>query len=802
MRVMENNKWKKRIIYGLFIIAGILVLGTIAGLILVKTLPSPNNFNIQKVNQSTKIFDKTGNVLLYEIHGEEKRTVVPFSEIPETVKKATLAAEDSDFYNQPAFDWKSMVRAVFVNLREGRIAQGGSTITQQLAKNIFLSPEKTILRKVKELVLAVQLEARYSKDEIFYFYLNQIPYGSNAYGVEAASQTFFGKDAKNLTLEESALLASLPKAPSYYSPYGQHVSELLARKNYILDQMARLHYISEDQSIEAKKKTITFLPQSIGSIRAPHFSLMVKEYLEEKYGEKALNENGYKVITTLDWKLQEIAEKVVSEAAQNNEKLYQGKNAALVAEDPKTGQILAFVGSRDYFNKDIQGNFNVPTQGLRQPGSALKPFVYLTAFEKGYSPETILFDVKTEFDTRGGSESYSPDNFDNTFHGPVHMKEALAWSLNVPAVKTLYLVGIDSVLNTLHNVGITTLNDKNRYGLTLVLGGGEIKLFDLVNAYATLAADGKKHTQSIILKIEDNDGSVLEETKNDEGEQVVEPQYPRLITKILTDEGLRAGLLQASLPSTIFSGYRVALKTGTTQDYRDAWAFGYTPFLTVGVWAGNTNNLAMGRQGGSLVAAIPMWSKFWAEALKNYQPENFPEPDTLTLPNKPMLNGEYIWSNNGNPEAHSILFYVDKNNPVSTWPQNPASDPQFSNWEAAVASWARGNNLQNNFTAPPVNKTENASLGQNEIQIINVTPNNGDIRTGPFVIHATILSGSELRRIELYQNGFLKNAINVSGKKFDYQYYFSDTLAKKNDFELRVINENQKSQSTFFSTIQ
>lgn len=798
---MQRKNWKKITLYTLFGLLSIFVVGVITALALVRSLPSPNDFSLKKVNQSTKIYDRTGDVLLYEIHGEEKRTVVSFSEIPDTIKKATLAAEDSDFYNQPAFDWKSMVRAVLVNLREGRIAQGGSTITQQLAKNIFLSPEKTILRKVKELVLAIQLEARYSKDDIFYFYLNQIPYGSNAYGVEAASQTFFGKKAKDLSLEESALLASLPKAPSYYSPYGQHIEDLLARKNYILDQMKNLNYISEDQATEAKKKTITFLPQSIGSIRAPHFSLMVKEYLEEKYGEKILNEKGYKVITTLDWKLQEIAEKVVSEAAQSNEKLYQGKNAALVAQDPKNGQILAFVGSRDYFNKDIQGNYNVPLQGLRQPGSALKPFVYLTAFEKGYSPETILFDVKTEFDTRGGAESYSPDNFDNIFHGPIAMKNALAWSLNVPAVKTLYLVGVNNVLNTLHTFGITTLNDKDRYGLTLVLGGGEIKLFDLINAYATLAADGIKHTQSIILKIEDIDGFLIEETKKDEGEKVVEPQYPRLITKILTDENLRAGLLQASLQSTIFPGYSVALKTGTTQDYRDAWAFGYTPFLTVGVWAGNTNNIAMGRQGGSLVAAIPMWSKFWREALKNYQPENFIEPEVVSLPNKPMLNGDYIWSNNGKPEAHSILFYVNKNDPQGSWPQSPISDPQFLSWEASVAEWARGNDLQNNFI-PQNLITPSEVLREDEIRIINVTPNNNDIRTGPFVVRATILSGNELQRIEFYQNGFLRNAINVSGKKFDYQYYFSDKLEKKNDFELRVITTNQKSQSTFFSTTQ
>lgn len=773
--------------------------------ILAANLPSPGDFSIKKVSQSTKIFDRTGEVLLYEIHGEEKRTIVSFDEIPDTVKKATLAAEDSDFYNQPAFDWKSIVRAVLVNVREGYSAQGGSTITQQLAKNIFLTPEKTLTRKVKELILAIQLESRYTKDEIFYFYLNQIPYGSNAYGIEAASQTFFGKSAKDLSLQESALIVSLAKAPSYYSPYGYHVEELMQRKNYVLDQMVNLGFISGSEAETAKRAEIVFMPQSIGSIRAPHFSLMVKQYLEEKYGEQDLTRSGYKVITTLDWKLQEAAEKAVVDGATRNEELYKGKNASLVAQDPKTGQILALVGSRDYFDDSIRGNFSVATQGFRQPGSALKPFIYLSAFEKGYSPQTLLFDVKTEFDTRGGSESYAPENFDNLFRGPVPMQNALAQSLNVPAVKTLYLAGLDESLQTLHNFGITTLNERDRYSLTLVLGGGEVKLADLVNSYATLSQEGVYRPQVSILKIEDNEGRTVEEFKESPGTAVMGAENPRKINKILSNTDLRSGLFHGSLGLTIFPGYEVALKTGTTQDYRDAWAFGYTPSLVVGVWAGNTDNTPMVRQGGSILAAVPIWSAFLKEALKNYPGEAFPAADNSLSSEKTMLNGEYVSMARGFPEIHSILYYVSKNNPLGPVPENPAADPQFVGWEEGVQKWLVENNLSvpaGQASLPSGGNTGSQAptpvLGD-QIRIFLSSPSENEAKTGPFTIRAQVLSGEELRNIQLFQNNSLVNEINVAGKTFDYQYYFYKALVDKNQFEIRVTNSKNRVESKIFT---
>src|SRR3989344_3809336 len=398
-----------------------------------RDLPPLSAFCSRRINQSTKIYDRSGQILLYEIHGDEKRTIVPFDSMPEYLKQATLAAEDVNFYNEPAFDWKGIARALIINIKERKISQGGSTSTQQLVKNVFLTPEKTFTRKFKELFLAIELESRYSKKEIFDFYLNQIPYGSTAYGTEAASQTYFNKPVNEINLAEAAILASLPKAPSYYSPWGTHLSELLSRKDYILNRMELLGEITKEEKERAQKYDLQFAPPSIGLIKAPHFSLVVKDLLVEKFGEEMVMNGGLRIISSLDWDIQQIAEKAVIEGVKKNEELYEGKNGALVAQDSNTGQILAMVGSRDYFDQNIDGNFNVATQGLRQPGSALKPFAYLTAFQKGYGPKTIVFDVPTEFDATGiENRSYKPHNFDDEFLGPVTLKDSLAQSRNVP----------------------------------------------------------------------------------------------------------------------------------------------------------------------------------------------------------------------------------------------------------------------------------------------------------------------------------------------------------------------------------
>ncbi len=661
-----------------------------------KELPSPEQLTTKPVSQSTKIYDRSGEVLLYEIHGEEKRTVIPFEEMPDVVKNATIAIEDQNFYQHSALDWRGTIRAIFIDITSGKPAQGGSTITQQLARNAFLTPEKTIKRKVKELILANWIGEKYTKDQVLALYLNQIPYGSNAYGIESASQTYFNKPAKELSLAEAATLAAMIQAPTYYSPWGSHQDELVQRRNYVLEQMLKLGFIDEQREQQAKDAKLTPSSQNIGSIRAPHFVMMVKDYLANKYGEDIMENGGLKVISTLDWPTQELAEKVVEEGAERNTELYQGKNAALVAQDPKTGQILALVGSKDYFDLDNDGNFNVAAQGLRQPGSSFKPFAYVTAFQKGYSPNAIIFDLPTEFSTNSicplvginfyddNSSCFHPENFDGIFRGPVSFRNALAQSINVPSVKVLYLAGLADTIKTAQSFGISTLTDQSRYGLSLVLGGGEVKLIDMVGAYSVFAQEGIKHQQSLILEIKDSQDRVLEKYV-DQATQVIEPQYTRIINGILSDANARAPLFHNSLNLTVFPDRQVALKTGTTNDYKDAWAIGYTPTLVVGVWAGNNDNRPMQKQAGSILAAVPIWNAFLSKALETQPVEFFNEPES-TQTNKAVLNGEYFI----NGEIHTILYYLDKNNPLGAQPSNPWADSQFQNWELPIQVWRQG----------------------------------------------------------------------------------------------------------------
>ena len=658
-------------------------------------IPTIQEISSQQIGQSTKIYDRTGTVLLYEIGTGPRRTIVPFDQIPQSMKDATLAIEDQNFYNEPAFDIKGIIRAAWEDLITGSVSQGGSTITQQLARTAFLSTDKTITRKIKELVLAIKLNQYYTKDEIFGLYLNEAPYGPNISGVQEASEDYFGVPIQDINTAQAAVLAALPQAPSYYSPWGSHVDELLARQRLVLQQMYNTGKINQTQLNDALNYKITFLPQTQSGtgMRAPHFVQAVENYLIQKYGEDLVDYGGLKVITTLNWNLQQAAEKAVTDGVARDKQLYDSTNGSLVAQDPQTGQILALVGSVNYFDTKNDGNFDVATQGLRQPGSSLKPFVYLTAFNMGYTPNTVLFDVPTEFSTdpscpaipdynSTNPKCFHPVDFEGTFAGPITIRDALAQSVNVPAVKMLYLVGESNAITTMENFGITTLGDPSQYGLSLVLGGGAVHLIDLTEAYSVLAADGVKHAQTMILSVQDSSGNTLE-SYQDQASQIADPQSVRLVNDILSDASARAPLFQASQNETVFPGYDVALKTGTSNDYRDAWAMGYTPSLVVGVWAGNNNNTPMHRQGSSILAAVPMWSEFMQAALPQVPNETFPQPNPIT-PTNPALGGKYLDAN-GNP--HCILYFVNKNDPTGPSPIDPASDPQFNNWEIGVQNW-------------------------------------------------------------------------------------------------------------------
>lgn len=795
-----------------FAIISLAVIGTVYVVIAIRTLPTPDQFSTREVSQSTKIYDRTGTVLLYEIHGQEKRTVVPFNTIPDTVKEATIALEDSGFYTRPAIDILGILRAVWADLQAGRFVQGASTITQQLAKNAFLTPQKTITRKVNEVILAFELEAKYSKNQILDFYLNQIPYGSNAYGVEAASETYFGKPVQNLDLAESAVIASLPQAPSYYSPWGSHVSELIARQHYALDRMVQLKYITQAEADQAKAEKLNFVPQSIGAIKAPHFVMAVENYLINKYGEDMVMNGGLKVVTTLDWPMQQAAEQAVTDGVKRNLKLYNSDNGALMAEDPKTGQVLALVGSADYFDTSIDGNFDMPLQGLRQPGSSLKPFVYLKALEDGYPPNTVVFDVPTEFNpncsatpnfnipnqtSTTGVPCFHPQDFEN-FQGPLTFEQALPESINVAAVKVLYLVGLQNVLNELKSFGITTLTDPNQYGLSLVLGGGAVKMADMLKAYSVLSQEGVQHQQSMVLEVDDSQGTVLERYQ-DQSNRVADPKYIQWINSILSSTDLRAPLFGPGGGQTAFPGYQVALKTGTSNDYRDAWAFGYTPDLVVGVWAGNTDYAPMQRNGSSILAAVPMWSAFLRQVLPTYPADPFATPQPLPPVTKPMLDGNYIANVSVGgvtyPQVHSILYYVDKSDPLGPNPQDPASDPQFDNWEATTLQWA-AQNIPNfstyNQNVPPAAWGTASASG---ISFSGTYPTSGSFVSAPLTLKTTITSGSNLSSVEIDVNGTPIQALSVSGTSYNLNYALTANLGAQNLITIKATDTSGASNS-------
>lgn len=674
----------------LFVIGTIIFLSLF--LYLQRTLPDPETIANRRVGESTKIYDRTGEILLYDIHGEEKRTVIPWDDIPESVKEATLATEDSNFYNHKGLDIKGIVRAFFTNLRNFKISQGGSTITQQLVKKALLGDERTITRKIKDLTYSIEIERRFSKDQILWMYLNQIPYGSNIYGVEEASNGFFGKPAADLTNAEAATLAALIRAPSYYSPYGNHVPELLARKDFVLKRMSDLGFITEKEYAAAKEQELSF-KKSAEKIIAPHFVIMVKEYLSSKYGENVAESDGFKVITTLDANLQLLAEETVEKYAKINKARYKASNAAMVSIDPKNGDLLALVGSADYFDIENEGNFNVVT-AKRQPGSSFKPFAYATALQKGYTDFTVLFDLKTEFNyncspdalqekDQFGIDCYHPQNYDGLYRGPVTLRQSLAQSLNLPSVKTLYLAGVADTIALAESMGITTLGDRERFGLSLVLGGAEVKLVDITSAYGVFAADGMRSPWSFIQKIESSNGSVLEEKEN-EPERVLDTQIARMINNVLSDNSARAPVFGYS-SSLYIPGRDVAAKTGTTQENRDAWVIGYSPNLVTGVWTGNNRQESMTQQGAGISAAGPMWHEFMAKALESYPNERFVSPAPLSG-NKIMLDGNYIYTKDTMqpPEYHSILYFVNRSDPKGPFPSDPSKDLQFNNWEWSV----------------------------------------------------------------------------------------------------------------------
>lgn len=683
-----------------------------------RDLPDPGSLTIREVAQATKIYDRTGEHLLYEIFGDENRTLTKIQEgfcnpetamekdvngIPLIAMQATIAAEDRTFCTHHGFSVKGILRAVIFRGNRG----GGSTLTQQLVKNAILTNERSVIRKVKELILSYSLERRYEKDEILQIYFNEIPYGSTYYGIETAAQNYYGKRAGELTLGEAATLAGLPQLPTYFI---NNPDKLEERRNWILDSMAELSYITEEEADAAKAEPTPLRPRFEG-ITAPHFVLWIKEQLETEYGQRMVEQGGLKVITTLDYDLQKIGEEAALKNRDAQGERLGFNNSGLIAMNPQNGEILTMVGSVDYFNNDINGKVNVTLRPL-QPGSSIKPLIFAAAFEKGYTPNTILWDTETDFTTATGN--YRPRNFNLREYGPVSIRKALQGSLNIPAVKALYLVGVNQGIDFLERMGYTTFGDRSNFGLAIVLGGAEVKLLDHVAAYSVFANDGVYHAPKAILKIESPKGEVLFEAPSDAGKEVLDQNVARMVSNVLSDDGARAYVFGTNSLLTL-PGRPIAAKTGTTNNYKDAWAIGYTPSLAAGVWTGNTDGTTMAQSAGGSGVAMPVWNEFMRRALEGTPVESFTAPQ-IPQTGKPILDGQIPVTNvvidrasgklatdltpesfreeKACAELHNILHFVNPSSPAGEIPGEGARDRSYGAWEASVQAYLQKENRE------------------------------------------------------------------------------------------------------------
>lgn len=799
--------WRKFLTWTFRLIAsGILVIALLF-LYYSRGLPDPNKLLDRQVPESTKIFARDGS-LLYEIHGEYKRTLVNLDQVSSYAPQATVAIEDKNFYHEGGISITGIARAALTDVLSLHKSQGASTITQQFVKNALLTNDKSWDRKIREAILALAIDARFSKQQILQFYLNEIPYGRNAYGIEAAAQSYFGKSAKDLDLAESAYLAALPQAPTYYNPSGSHRDALDTRKNVVLENMKGQGYITDSELKQAESEKVSFV-QVGNNITAPHFVFYVEDYLANKYGESTLEEGGLKVYTTLDPNLQKIAETVVKNDVDKESVKYNAHNAALVAIDPKTGQILAMVGSKDYFgtpepagcvpgkNCTFEPNVNVAT-AQRQPGSSFKPYVYVTAFGQQfkYSPASMLFDVTTDFGTFNGKD-YVPHNYNGQNYGPVSMRQALAGSLNVPAVKTLNLVGVDNAVQTAHNLGITSpLAD---CGLSLVLGGCEVRLLDHVAAYSVFANGGIKNPATPIMKVQDKNDNILEQYQNN-AQQVLDPQATYELVSIMTDNNARSYIFGPNSPLTL-PNRTVAAKTGTTQNWHDGWTIGFTPSLTAGVWAGNNDGTLLKKNADGVVVAAPIWHDFMVQALASSTPEDFPIPTGIQQVTVDEVSG--LLPTDATPQTKTETFAsysvptqydnVHQKVAIDSQTGQPATNltppsqisyqaytvfhsekPNDPNWEGPVEAWATANGYAYPPSTALINQpTPNPAGTGPEVTILQ--PNDGSVISQlPFQVSISVLSGSAIARVDLYIDGQFIQSLSSSPYVFNVSKQLPD----------------------------
>jgi len=807
--VFSRYNWGKIIFFGL---VGLSFFVVVVFAWYSRGLPDPGKIQRQS-GYSTEILDRTGKTVLYDVITDtQDRRFTPLSEVPQTLRDATISIEDKDFYKHQGFDPLSIPR-IIKNVIVNRRLIGGSTITQQLVKTVLLTNERKISRKIREFVLAVRIEKTYSKDEILQMYLNEVPYGGGTAGVAAAVQLYFGKEVKDLNLIESIILAGLPQSPSHYSPY---IGEPLA---YVPRAKEVARRMREDGKItkEVEQQVVNGLDKVVfvglgTKIKAPHFVMYVKQILEDKYGSNVLDVGGLKVTTSLDWDFQEKAELIVKEEVDKVSKSLNISNGASVILDTNTGEILSMVGSKDFFDKLIDGEVNVTTRA-RQPGSSIKPLVYATAFSKGYSPASVLADAITEFPGKDENTPYIPKNYDGKEHGLLHLRDTLASSINIPAVKLVALVGVNEVLSQGYKMGFTTLEPTkailSRVGLSMALGGAEIKLLDMVSAYSVFANGGLKVEPVAILKIEDSSGKVIYENKELKRERVLDERVSFLINSVLSDNNAR--LLTFGPNSYLNLGNRaVAVKTGTTNDLRDNWTVGWSKDTVVGVWVGNNNNDKMRNVASGVSGAAPIWRRQMLDVLSKRPDKPFSPVDGVSQVEVDRISGFPVhdgfagykeWFINGSvpggPDTIHTKLKVCKSDPNKLADPISISQGNYDEKEYVVIKeqdpltqkdlWQKGINewiikQTDQLYKPP---TEVCGATSNmDIQI--VSPNDRSRVDGAVTFRVTVVGSKPIVEVKIFVDDTLERTFT------DQPYQSDPTTFPNGQHTLRVTARNNE----------
>jgi penicillin-binding protein 1C len=731
MNKMTKRKLSKKVLLleiGIFFLSAFIVLGAL-GLIWISSMRLPDFSTIasRQLESTSKIYDREGKTLLFAFREKIRRTEIPYSQMNDYMKKATIAIEDDTFYDHKGISFRGILRAFYVNTTTDK-QQGGSTITQQVVKNALLTQEKSFERKIKEVILSLKLEQTLSKDQILSMYLNDAPYGGEIYGIEEASQYYFAKNAKDLNLTETAYLAAIPKNPPLYAPYIGKKDKLEERKNTVLWRMLETKNITQTEYNEAIKAKITFVKKEDNVSKAHHFVFFIKDYLEKKYGSDFATQ-GLRVTTTLDYELQKEIEVIAKNyitnyIKNNNSRKYPiaTLNTAVVVLDAKTGQVLSMLGSRDYSDETIDGKYNVAT-ALRQPGSSIKPIVYGAAFEQGLSPETYTSDTPTEFNPdcpranglRRDAPCYSPQNFDNSFFGLISLREALGNSRNIPAVKVLYLAGIKNVVTFAKKMGINSFNNPTKYGLSLVLGGAEVSLLELSGAYSVYSQKGVFRKPTGILEIKDKSGKILEKY-DDIGYQVILPETAAKISSILSDNSARTRVFGPS-SKLYFPGIDVAAKTGTTNNFKDAWVLGYTANTVVGAWIGKNDNTQIGEVAAG-ISVVPMWNTIFYKVFKKYPPGYLDKEYT----------GNEIFDGIKCSSSGSVMDIIYTIASLGgSWNGITSADPQIRNWFFGVINGFCGAGAVEPSTTTP---ETGVTSGDSNVQVGSV-PFNGTTPSTP-----------------------------------------------------------------------